>query len=161
MIFGGYWSHITTFPFHVFLIDTDPIFKIFKICHVMVFGRHSSLIQDSRKKTDLEDVSVPIFSNIFNLLAFPKRDFLKQYLRKLIRDFLKLFGVIWCLQGWILVLGVMNTSRNLKIMKIKALGVFPKWNRKVASPKWSRIILRSFWVILLIIFTVEMTPQTP
>ena len=41
----------------------------------------------------------------------------------------------------------------------EGFNVFPKWNRKVTSPKWSGIILRSFWAILVIIFTIEMAPD--
>ena len=50
-----------------------------------------------------------------------------------------------------------------KTTKMEGVGVLPKWNRKVTSPKSSRIILRSFWATLFSKFTVEMPPppQTP
>ena len=38
--------------------------------------------------------------------------------------------------------------------------VLPWWNRKV-NPKWSRIILRSFWANLLIIFAMKWPPPDP
>ena len=46
-------------------------------------------------------------------------------------------------------------------MKMMGFQVLPEWNRKVTSPKWSRVILRSFRAILLMIFTIKMAPQTP
>ena len=61
----------------------------------------------------------------------------------------------------ILVLGVMDTSENPKIMKMTGFRAFPKWNQKITIPKRSRIILRSFWATLLCKFTIKMTPQTP
>ena len=60
-----------------------------------------------------------------------------------------------------LFLGIMNTSKNPKIMNMKGFRVFPKLNRKVTSPKWSRIIIRSCWAILLLIFTIKMPRSWP
>ena len=48
-----------------------------------------------------------------------------------------------------------------KTMKLKGFRVFPKWNRNVTNPEWSRIILRSFWATLLVEFTIKMPPQDP
>ena len=50
---------------------------------------------------------------------------------------------------------------GLKTMDMKGFRVFLKWNLKVIRPKWSRIIIRRFWAIPLIIFTVEMAPHAP
>ena len=55
-----------------------------------------------------------------------------------------------------------SRSRPLgpKIMSMKTFRVFPKWNPKVISPKWSRIILRRFWANLLFNFAIKMAPLT-
>ena len=42
----------------------------------------------------------------------------------------------------------MDTSEIPQIMKMRGLKVFQSWNRKVISPKWSRIIPRSFQAYL-------------
>ena len=70
----------------------------------------------------------------------------------------------WCLQSWKeLVLGVVDASIKSEKHKIMNCRVFPKWNLKVTIPKRSRIILRSFWDNLLIIFNnaTPTHPQTP
>ena len=36
-----------------------------------------------------------------------------------------------------------------KVMEMRIVGVFGKWNRKATSPIWSRIILRSFWATVI------------
>ena len=46
-------------------------------------------------------------------------------------------------------------------MKIKGFRGFPKWNRKVTSPKWSRIILRSFRATLFSKSTVLKKLENP
>ena len=46
-----------------------------------------------------------------------------------------------------MICGFSAVSMFPKTMTMIAFLVFPKWNRKVTSPKWSRIILRSFWAI--------------
>ena len=48
-----------------------------------------------------------------------------------------------------------------KLRKWWVSGFSKWWNRIVINPKWSRIILRSFWAILFIIFTIKIAPQTP
>ena len=55
----------------------------------------------------------------------------------------------------------MDTSTRWESHDNGDFQVFPKWNRKVASPKWSRIIMRSFWAIQRLKFTVKMRFQTP
>ena len=52
----------------------------------------------------------------------------------------------------------MDTSPNPKIMKMRTFRGFPKWSRKVTSPKWSRIIRRSFRATLFLKFTIKMVP---
>ena len=52
----------------------------------------------------------------------------------------------------------MVTSARSESMKMMGFRVFLKWILKVASPKWSRIILLSFWAILLMTFTIKTTP---
>ena len=61
--------------------------------------------------------------------------------------FLKYFGVPqikynWCWESWSRPLGP-------KTMSMMGFRVSPTWNPKGTSPKWSRIILRSFWATLL------------
>ena len=53
----------------------------------------------------------------------------------------------------------MGTTGNLEILKMMGVRFFPKWNRKVTSPKRRRINLRSFWAMLFHIFTIK-TIQT-
>ena len=55
----------------------------------------------------------------------------------------------------------MDTSPNSKTMNMMGVWLFLKGIRKVTSQKWSRIIIRSFWVILWIKFTIKMSPQIP
>ena len=61
-----------------------------------------------------------------------------------------MFGVSWCIESKIyLVLGVMDTTQNPKIMKSMGFRVFPKWNRPGFRP------------VLFPEFTIKMVPQTP
>ena len=53
----------------------------------------------------------------------------------------------------------MVTSSRSENHGNKGCHVFRKWNRKVTSPRWNRIILWNFCAILSR-FTVEMTPQS-
>ena len=46
-------------------------------------------------------------------------------------------------------------------MQMRGFRVFPKWNRNVTNPRWSRIILRSFWPPLFSTSKIKMGPQTP
>ena len=56
---------------------------------------------------------------IVDILAFPEI-----ILAKMIREFLKLFGGSECLQRYIiLVLGVMDTSRNPEILNMRGFGL--------------------------------------
>ena len=53
--------------------------------------------------------------------------------------------------------GHVRKSENHEMLQI--FRVFPKWSLKLTSPKWSRIVLRSFWAILSIIFTMKITAE--
>ena len=71
---------------------------------------------------------------------------------------LKYFGVSkndhnWFWDSWRRLAG----SKSMKMIGVRVL---PKWHRKVLSPKWSKMILRSFCVILLSIFTINIASQT-
>ena len=52
-----------------------------------------------------------------------------------------------------------------KNMRMRTVLILPKWNGKVTSPTWSRIIIWSFWAALLIKFAIKTAitkaPQTP
>ena len=108
----------------------------------MLFDRYSSHVQDFQ---DLQDLSVRVFPecSICKIREHPT---------------IILFGDSWgCfLYLWSdlvqsyrqLVLGSMDTSKNLKITKIMNFRVVPKRNRKGTSPNWNRIILLSLWALL-------------
>ena len=55
----------------------------------------------------------------------------------------------------------MVTSARSENHEMKGFRVVLKWILKVTNPKWSRIILRSFWAHLSIIFTIKMPPPRP
>ena len=61
----------------------------------------------------------------------------------------------------ILVWGIMDTSENPEIMKLRGLRVLQLWILTITSPEWSRIITLSFCAILFKIFTIRNAPQTP
>ena len=48
-----------------------------------------------------------------------------------------------------------------KTMKMTDLGIFPKWDRKVICPDWSRIIRPTCWATLSLNLTIKIAPQTP
>ena len=52
----------------------------------------------------------------------------------------------------------MDTSENPKTMKMKGFRVPPEWNPEVTDPKWSRIIIRSFWAHLSLKLTTKVAP---
>ena len=59
----------------------------------------------------------------------------------------------WFWGSWSCLLGP-------KIMIMMNFLIFGKWNRKVTSPKWSRIVLQSFWATLFSKLSVKMGWQT-
>ena len=94
----------------MFLIDIDPIFRIFE--HI------------KRIFEIVRSPPCPFFTNpILECLIFPT---------KRVRDILRLFRIVWWAQKWKwLVLGIIATSENPKIMHTKDFQVFPYWNRQV------------------------------
>ena len=86
-------------------------------------------------------------SNIWNSknICFPKMD------SGFFLNYLKYLGVSKVTHNWF---GSHGHVQNPKIMNMMGFQVFPKWNRKVTCPKWSRIILRSLmqgaWIILTV-----------
>ena len=73
----------------------------------------------------------------------------------------EIFGVSRCLQIWIIfILGIMLTSTSPRTIQMRGFVSFPKWIRKVTSPKWSRIILQSLLATLSILLTIKMTKKT-
>ena len=111
---------------------------------------------------DVQDCSALVFSNIFRnclpgFLISPNSMFHKWFW-----FFLNYFGVIWCPKikyNWCWK----SCSRPLgpTTMNMMSFRVFLWWIRKITSPKWSGMILRSFWAILWMKFTVKMPSQTP
>ena len=111
----------------------------------MLSGRYRSHIQDAHS-SDLQEVSAPVFSNMFKMFDFRKLRYQTIiFAKKVSGFFLYLFEVIWWVRNstWLL-LGLIDTSQNPEIMEMMGFQVLPKWNRKADSPKWSRIITRSF-----------------
>ena len=128
-----------------FLGDNDPIFKNSKFFF----------------RTDLQDCSAIVSSNIFQvfdfkILRFPKIRFFEYVLFfQIVRGnsvFPKI-GNNWFWESWSCPLGP-------RIMKMMTFLISPKWNRKVISPKWSRMILWRFWANLFCTVTIIMAPQT-
>ena len=76
-------------------------------------------------------------------ISFPKIIFISRQELSTFLYFLKYLGVPQIKYNWLWE----SWSRPLGVNAIKMAGfrVFLKWNRKVISPEWSRIILRSFW----------------
>ena len=107
------------------LIDIDPIFKIFKNLldgSTGLFGaRHCQ-----RLKTFVEIRELPkriIFENIVLIFV----------------NYLESFGGLKVKKNWFW--GPLTLQLSPKTMNIMEFQVFPKWNRQVTNPKWSRIIL--------------------
>ena len=89
-------------------------------------------------------------------------DFQHIVFSKMIWKFPEFFGVIWWSHSpELLVLAPMVTSARFEKHENDDLSVFPTWNRKVTSPKWSRIILQSFWATFWFRIIIKFAPQTP
>ena len=58
-----------------------------------------------------------------------------------------------------LVLRLMDTSENPEMMKMKGFRSPIQANRKVTSPKWSRIIIQSFWPYLFHKYTTKIATK--
>ena len=135
-----------------FLEELDPVCEIFILSKLPISD--SCVLEDidpvykSSKTylTNLQDFSAPPvptkFIAIPKVSGVPNIKFHKMILCFLI--FLKYSGVsrkIFFLGG-----GVTDMSTNPKIMNMMFFRVFPKWNRNVTNPKWSRII-RAFGLL--------------
>ena len=116
----------------------------------------------SKDQTDLQDVSVHVFSNIFKISDLQQTDISSFCLRYfLIFAWISWSHLVYPKLKRICFLGPWTRPLNPRTMKMIVFRTFLKWNQKVTSPKWSRIILRSFWPILFVEFIVQMVPQTP
>ena len=102
----------TEFPIHVFPEDIDLIFKI-----------------SNKYQTDLQDFPAHVFSKSCD---FPNPGISQNEIcQKLFNVFLVFFELSWCLQSSKqLVLGVMKTSKNPKIMKMLSFRNFLKVKSK-------------------------------
>ena len=103
--------------------------------------------------------SFPTFSNLDFQYVYISKNIISQEDSGFFLNSFESFGFSkvqnnWFRESWSRPLGP-------RTIKMKGFQVLPKWNRKVISRKWSRIISRSFWAILLLKFTVSMAPQTP
>ena len=96
-----------------------------------------------------------------HILIFPNFDISHMILFGNGRDF---SSIIWSnLVGpklQIIGFGSHGHKQKTKTMKNEGVRIFPKWIQKVTSPKWSRIIVRSFRATLFWKITVRMAPQT-
>ena len=125
-----------------FLVGIDPLPKSFKI---LLYGY-----------PDLFGHRLFHFSkcSISEISRSPKSDISPKWFGY----FLVLVEVSWRLQSWTsLVLGLMVTSGRSEKHENDGLSSFAKWHRQVLSPKSSKIIMRSFWVMKI----APQTPQTP
>ena len=112
--------------------------------------------------TDRQDLSVSVFSNKSNEWSSDISRFLKIFDWNNSVFFLNSLDSFGASKVWNnLVLGPMVTSTRPDNMKMRGFRISSWWIPEVICPKWSRVILRSFWANLLIKFSVEMTPQTP
>ena len=126
-------------PNSCFLIDIDPIVKIFK-----------NLLNGS---PGFVGTCFSTFS-IFEILRFPRIRYRKTYLVFFLISYNNLVGP----KSRIIVSGVSWTCPLVpEIMKIM---IFCFWKVKVKN-YWPRIILRSFWATLLLKFRVKMAFKTP
>ena len=125
----------------------------------MFFDRDWSHIQDFQK---MQNGSWGLAGT--RLFHFSKNDF--QYSEMsifydfvLFLNYLEQVGVLTIQNSWF----GESWSRPLgpKIMKNMTFSIFPKWKLKVTSPKWSRIILRSFRATLFLEFTIKIAPRPP
>ena len=101
--------------------------------HFMYSGRHWSHISKTMKRivTISRHAS---FQHISLFLVCNNSRLITKYSSKTICIFVWLFEASWCLQRWTyLVLGVMDTSRNSEIMKVRGLGVSPIMKSKSYS----------------------------
>ena len=104
----------------------------------------------------------PPFLEVSNFQSPKKISFSNMIYLKLFGGYIELMSVSWCLQRWMrLVSGVIDTSTKSENHENDGSSCFLNWILKVASPKWSRIVLQSFWVILVIVFVVKMAAPDP
>ena len=133
--------------------------------HCMFLGRYWAHVQDLnqfliRIFRISWATSFPTFSKCWRskILIFVKL----RCLTKMVRE------LSWIILSYLvgptfktIVLGVMDTSQNPKLMKRMSFQVFPTWNLKVTNPKRSRIILRSFRAPLFLKSAMKMAPRPP
>ena len=138
----------TKIPFHVFWRYWSHIQGFHKIpCHVF----WKSGVVGPRLFQTFQNARFPKFWDAHNHI-FRNRFVFSWFL-------LKYIGVPknksnWFWESWSRPLGP-------KTMIMMGFRVFLKWILKVTIPKWGRIILRSFWAIHFIIFTIKWPPKSP
>ena len=148
MLSGGYWSHLQK--------NTRCLFPA--CWQILIpYSRLSRIY-----KTDLRDFSARVCPIKWEIVDVRNFEISKiTCFENVLGVFLELFRIIWTSKienNWF---GEAWTRPKIRKARRWGLFVFPEINRKVISPKWSRIILRSFWANLLIEFTIEMARQTP
>ena len=150
---------ITKFPFFMYLEDIAPIFEISKNCHFMFF-RPRSHIQDFKQLLDGSSGFLgPVFPTTWYLWS--------SYIWRF-HIVWKSFGISW--NSWsnlvspklnIIGLGSHGHVENPKIMNMMGFQIFPRWNLRATSTKWSRIMLRSFRATLFLKCIATMAPRPP
>ena len=76
--------------------------------------------------------------------------------------FLELFWItLWVQSSEQSVWEVVDTSQSPKLMQMMCFQVFPKRNRELSSPQWSRTNILSFRATRFLKLTINMAPQTP
>ena len=161
MFFDRCWSRATKFPFNAFGEILVPYYQMSNSCFL---DRYWSHIKDSQEFIRRINgiCQPPSFRKIMLFLRNKNLRFLESYC---FNNDTVLSGIIWSHlvlpELEIIVFGNGGHVKHPKVMKMGVCGGFAKWSGKVTSPKWSRILLRSFWATLLLEFEVKMAPQTP
>ena len=148
------------------LLGFDPACTIFTSFNFM--SCWNVLIPYSRIsrffKTNLQDLSAPVFSNISEFSIVQDHETSQHNISPkhlcisiVLLDMCEYPGVSKVQNNWF---GESWTCPKIWTQwKWWVFEFFPKWNRTVTSPTWSRIIIRSFRATLFLKLTVKMSPR--